>query len=69
MTVVGVVALADQKASMNAASTVRTAAPLTALRTAGKLLPNTATSAPKKARIETHSIIEPSWFPQTLVSR
>ena len=40
-----------------------------ALSTAGRLLPKTATKAPKNERIETHSIIEPSWLPQMLVSR
>ena len=35
----------------------------------GRLLPNTATSAPKNVRMNTHSIIEPSWLPQMLVSR
>ena len=40
-----------------------------ALSTSGRLVPNTATSAPKKVRIDTHSIIEPSWLPQMLVSR
>ena len=40
-----------------------------ALSIAGKLLPKAATSAPNKARMKTHSIIEPSWFPQMLVSR
>jgi hypothetical protein len=40
-----------------------------ALSFAGKLPPKAATSAPNKARINTHSIMEPSWFPQTLVRR
>ena len=31
----------------------------------GRLLPNSATAAPKTARISTHSSIEPSWFPHT----
>ena len=31
----------------------------------GSERPNRATSAPKIARIRTHSSIEPSWFPQT----
>ena len=35
----------------------------------GKLLPKAATSAPNSARIEIHSIMEPSWFPQTLIRR
>jgi hypothetical protein len=35
----------------------------------GKLPPKAATSAPNSARMKTHSIIEPSWFPQTLVRR
>ena len=34
---------------------------------AGRLPPKTATSAPKKVRISTHSSIEPSWLPQTPV--
>ena len=29
----------------------------------GRLPPNSATAAPKMARISTHSSIEPSWFP------
>ena len=40
-----------------------------ALSAAGRLLPKAATSAPNNARMNTHSIIEPSWFPQMLVSR
>ena len=39
------------------------------LSLSGKLLPNAATSAPKSARMRIHSIMEPSWFPQMLVSR
>ena len=35
---------------------------------AGRLRPNTATSAPKKVRISTHSSIEPSWLPQVPVT-
>ena len=31
----------------------------------GRLLPKSATAAPKTARISTHSSIEPSWFPHT----
>ena len=38
------------------------------LSVTGRLLPNAATSAPNNARISTHSSIEPSWLPQTLVS-
>ena len=34
---------------------------------AGRLAPNSATSAPKMARISTQSSIEPSWFPQAPV--
>ena len=30
--------------------------------------PNSATSAPNSARISTHSSIEPSWLPHTLVN-
>ena len=40
-----------------------------ALSRAGKLLPKPATSAPNNARMKTHSIMEPSWLPQTLASR
>jgi hypothetical protein len=32
---------------------------------AGRLPPNTATAAPNKARMRTHSSMEPSWFPHT----
>jgi len=35
-----------------------------ALSVTGRLVPNSATKAPKNARIDTHSIIEPSWLPQ-----
>ena len=38
-----------------------------ALSVAGRLPPNSATSAPNSARISTHSSIEPSWFPHTPV--
>ena len=31
----------------------------------GRLAPNSATAAPNRARISTHSSIEPSWFPHT----
>ena len=31
----------------------------------GSARPNRATSAPKIARMKTHSSIEPSWFPHT----
>ncbi len=34
-----------------------------AFSVAGRLLPNSATAAPKIDRISTHSTIEPSWFP------
>jgi hypothetical protein len=40
-----------------------------ALSLTGKLPPNAATMAPNKARMNTHSIMEPSWFPQMLVRR
>ena len=39
-----------------------------ALSVSGRLPPKKATSAPKKARISTHSIIEPSWLPHTPVN-
>ena len=38
-----------------------------AFSVAGRLPPNTATSAPNSARISTQSSIEPSWLPHTLV--
>jgi len=38
-----------------------------ALSLAGRLLPKAATSAPNSAKMEIHSIMDPSWFPQTLV--
>ena len=40
-----------------------------ALSFTGKLVPKAATTAPNKARMKTHSIMEPSWLPQRLVSR
>jgi hypothetical protein len=35
----------------------------------GRLAPKKATMALKKLRIKSHSIIEPSWFPQTAEKR
>ena len=36
-----------------------------ALSWRGRLEPKVATAAPNRARISTHKIIEPSWFPHT----
>ena len=52
----------------NAAATQAWTASTVALSEAGMLLPNTATRAPNKVRISTHSSIEPSWFPHVLVN-
>ncbi len=38
-----------------------------ARRLGGRLRPNSATAAPNKVRISTHSSIEPSWLPHTPV--
>ena len=38
-----------------------------AFKARGMLLANVATKAPKNERINTHSSIEPSWFPHVLV--
>jgi hypothetical protein len=56
------------KSSKAAAIHACTASAL-AFSLAGKLLPKAATSAPNSARMKIHSIMEPSWFPQTLVKR
>ncbi len=36
-----------------------------ALSVIGRLVPKSATAAPKIDRISTHSSMEPSWFPHT----
>ena len=52
----------------NAAATQACTASTVALREAGMLLPNSATRAPNRVRMNTHNSIEPSWFPQVLVN-
>ena len=50
-----------KKATATADWTARTRA----RRVGGRLPPNQAAIAPKSVRINTHSSMEPSWFPQT----
>ncbi len=49
----------------NAAAIEPCTASTFALSSRGRLVPKVATAAPNRARISTHSTIEPSWFPHT----
>ena len=59
----------DENEQIKAAAIQACTASALALSFAGRLPPNAATSAPNNARMRTHSSMEPSWLPQTLVSR